>query len=105
MLAKKYKLPIQRFVKTRGRSVKNSYFLVKIFPSAEDFSRFGVTISAKVAPKATKRNVLRRLAYAAVKEYYRRIPTGDYWITVLPAAASLPKERFTAELQTLLPHS
>lgn len=102
MLAKKYKLPIQEFVGRRGRIVKTSYFLVKIFRSAEDFSRFGVTVSAKAAKKASERNRVRRLVYNAIREYYSNIPAGDYWITVLPSAVSLSKESFIRALHQIL---
>jgi len=102
MLAKKNKLPIQNFVGKRGRLVKSGLFLVKIFPSSTAQSRFGVTISAKVAPKATDRNRLRRLIYGAIQEYYNRIPSADYWITLLAPAAKATKATLKSELLKLL---
>ncbi len=109
MLAKKYKLPIQQFVGKRGRLVKSGLFLVKIFPSLgktpesePPINRFGVTISAKVAPKANSRNRLRRLVYDSIKEYYNEIPSGDYWITVLSPATLLSKGPLKKEIRKLL---
>ena len=109
MLAKRYKLPIQDFVGRRGRLVRNGSFSVKIFPSSAKategkpaYSRFGVTISTKVAKKATKRNKLRRLVYNSIKEYYSRVPLADYWITILPSATKSSKERLVEELCKLL---
>lgn len=102
MLSKRYRLPIQNFVGKRGKLFKTPYFLVKIFVSESPFSRFGVTISAKVAKKATERNKLKRMAYNFIREYYKKIPLGDYWISILSPAAKLEKENFKSELSKLL---
>lgn len=109
MLAKKYKLPIQKFVGKRGEIRKTPYFLLKIFSLPSEalvkegrHSRFGVTISVKVAKKATDRNRFKRMVYNFVRENFKTIKPGDYWISILPAAADLPKERFLKEFKKLL---
>ncbi len=75
---------------------------MRVFPAALAFPRFGVTISAKVAPKASDRNRLRRLAYDSVKRYYNEIPVADYWITALAEASKISKEKFVEGLKNLL---
>lgn len=102
MLSKKQRLPIQYFVGKKGKLLKNPYFLVKIYSSSENFSRFGVTVSSKVAKKASQRNKLRRLAYNFLKDYYKEMPLADYWISVQHLAASISKENFIKELQKVL---
>ena len=102
MLAKRFRLPIQSFVGKRGKLKKSSYFLIKIFTAETVFSRFGITISAKTAPKATERNRLKRSAYNFFKESGRELPIADYWITVLRPAVNLPKEGFIRELSKIL---
>lgn len=105
MLSKKQRLPIQFFVGKRGKLAKGSYFLVKIYDTKEFSSRFGVTVSAKVSKKAVERNRLKRMAYNFIQEYYKKIPVGDYWISVLPPAAKLEKENFQKELKKILDSS
>ncbi len=102
MLAKKYKLPIQLFPGKRGKLVKSAYFTLKVFPTTLNFSRFGVTISAKVAPKSSKRNQMRRAAFNFLKNTGRTLPIADYWITALSPAAGLPKEDFVRELEKII---
>ncbi len=99
MLKKKYKLPIQLFPGKRGKLLKSPHFTLKIFPSSLGFSRFGVTISAKTAPKAVKRNELKRLIFNWAKESGSKLPVADYWLTALSPATGLPKERFLVELK------
>lgn len=102
MLAKRFRLPIQDFVGKRGKLLKTPYFLLKIYSAEFPHSRFGVTVSAKVAKKASERNKLKRLVYNFLKYYYKEIPLGDYWISVLPPAVSLSKKDFIGALTKLI---
>lgn len=102
MLSKKYKLPIQLFPGKRGKLFKSAYFTLKTFPASKPFSRFGVTISAKTAPKAAKRNEMKRRLFNFFKDNPRIAPIADYWFTVLPPAAGLSDEYFSLELKKLL---
>lgn len=102
MLAKKYKLPIQDFIGKRGKLVKSPFFLVKIYSASENFSHFGVTVSSKVAKKASQRNKLRRLAYNFLKDYHKKMPLADYWISVQHPAAGLSRESFIKEFKKVL---
>lgn len=102
MIAKKFKLPIQLFPGKRGRLVKSLYFTLKIFPAGKGFNRFGVTISAKTAPKASKRNLVRRTAFNFFKDSGKDLPIADYWITVSSPAIGLSKRDFLMELEKVL---
>ena len=101
MLAKRFKLPIQSFVGKKGKITKNLFFLVKIFVPASLQSRFGVTISAKTAAKAVDRNRIKRSVYDFLAKVKDKLPVADYWISILPPAADLPKEKFMEQLVKL----
>lgn len=104
MLAKRYRLPIQFFVGKKASNVKSRYFLLKIFPTHKDFSRFGIVISSKVSRKAVERNRLKRQVYNFLREIKEQLPPADYLIIALPAAAGLKKNELLAELfKTLNP--
>ncbi len=105
MIAKKYKLPIQLFPAKRGKLFKNAYFQVKIFSAEKAWSRFGVTISTKTAPKATERNRLKRLVYDFFGANSGELLLADYWLTVLKPAATLSSSRFLSELKNLIPNT
>lgn len=102
MLAKKFKLPIQTAVGKKGKVLKTPFFLVKIFSSALDFSRFGVVVSSKISKKATERNRLKRRVYDFLRAEGGKLPAADYWISVLGSAAGLPKDKFVGELKKAL---
>lgn len=102
MIAKKYKLPIQLFPGKRGKLVKSANFTLKIFPTTLSFSRFGVTISVKTAPRAAKRNEIKRRLFNFFKDRGRALPVADYWFTVFPPAVNLSKEKFFSELASIL---
>lgn len=102
MLGKKYKLPIQLFPAKRGKLLKNANFQLKIFLAEKAWSRFGVTISAKTAPKATERNRLKRLAFSCFAANTDKLPVADYWLTISKAGAGLSEDHFISELKGLL---
>lgn len=78
MLAKKYRLPVQSVLKQRGVTRRSRYFFLKIFPAALPYSRFSVVTSASTIKKATRRNQLKRLMYAAAKQVLPKLPVADY---------------------------
>lgn len=102
MLAKKFRLPVQFFVGKKAEIKKSPYFWVKKFAISGQDSRFGVTVGTGVAKKATERNRLRRMVYNYIREHYKQIPAGDYWITVLPLTTGLEKKLFESELNKIL---
>lgn len=76
--------------------------MLKTFQAELGFSRFGVTISAKTAPRAVKRNQMKRLIFDFFVANSDKLPVADYWLTVLPPATNLPKEQFLIELNKVL---
>ncbi|MDO8466995.1 MAG: ribonuclease P protein component [bacterium] len=102
MIAKKFKLPIQLFPGKRGKLFKSPNFTLKVFPADLPFSRFGVTISAKTAPKAAKRNLLKRTLFNDFRIHGKDLPVADYWITILAPAVGLANGAFVEELKRLL---
>ncbi len=102
MLKKKFKLPIQLFPGKRGKLFKSANFTLRVFIPDLPFSRFGVTISAKTAPKAVRRNEMKRLAFNFFRAHGKSLPLADYWLTVLPPAVRLPKKSFLSELKSIL---
>ena len=64
MLAKKYRLPIAEFLDKKAEVKRSLYFTVKTFVTTLPYSRFGIIISKKVAPKATDRNRIKRLVFS-----------------------------------------
>ena len=95
MLAKKYRLPVHKIFKIRGRTSGNSYFSVKITGNTLGFNRFGAVIGAKVSKKAVVRNKLRRLIFNTVRQNYKNMesPSGlDVLIIMKPAAVNLSEQ-------------
>ena len=62
MYPKKYRLPRRLISLTiqKGVAKKNPYFVVKSKKNLESFSRFAITVSSKISPKAIERNTLKR---------------------------------------------
>ena len=102
MLAKKYRLPIQEFVKKSGKSYKSRHFLLKIFYSKGAHSRFGIVISKKVSPKAIARNKIKRRTFDFFGRYIAKLPIEDYLVIVLSGAAEVDENEFLQELSKLL---
>lgn len=102
MLAKKYRLPIQDFVKKSGRSYKSRYFLLKVFRSGGVHSRFGVVISKKVSAKATVRNKIKRSIFDFFGRHVIKLPIEDYLVIVLSGTAEIDKKELLQELTKTL---
>lgn len=106
MLAKKYKLLIQKFLKTAGRRKvdRNKFFIIKSKPNNLPFSRFGVTVSGKVDKSAVKRNKIKRIIFNFIrsKEYHLMKDGGDVLIIVLPPVGKLKPIETKKELTKIL---
>lgn len=63
MLAKKFRLPVEEVISRKAAVTRGELFTVKVFTSQLPYSRFGVVVSSRIIPKATKRNALRRLIF------------------------------------------
>ena len=105
MLAKKFRLPIQNWLKQRKRIIirKSDFFIIKKSDNNLAFSRFGVVISKKVSKSAVSRNKIKRIIFDFIrlnKAY--EISGRDIVINVLPLAAKLKKEEIEKEIKKLL---
>lgn len=103
MLAKKYRLPLQYFTNKKSRkNIKFPFFILKIFPSCYNFSRFGIIISRKVSKKAVIRNRFKRLIFNFLKENKEKFPAADYLTIIYPEIIKLDKNNLIKELSKLL---
>ena len=105
MLAKKFRLPIQDWLKQRKRITtrKSDFFIIKKSDNNLAFSRFGVVISKKVSKSAVKRNKIKRIIFDFIRlNKLYEITGNDVVINVLPPAAKLKKEEIEKELTKLL---
>jgi len=103
MLSKKYRLPVQSILNQRGLTSRSRYFFAKLFAPVKPYSRFGVIVSAKVAPKASGRNMLKRIIYSEIRRLSPQLPIKDYLITAQKGAYELVgNDGIISELNLLL---
>lgn len=75
MLPRQYRLPAS--VHFRNASVyPTAYFLVKVIPNAQEYSRFGFSIGKAVAKQAVHRNKARRILRSCIEERFENIIGG-----------------------------
>ena len=101
MLAKKYRLLIQQYVRKSGKIIKNRYFQLKVFP-VNTHSQFGVIISKAVSSKATIRNYIKRIVFQFFADIINTLPIAGYLIIVYPESSKLTKQEILKELKSLL---
>jgi len=109
MLAKKFRLPIENWIKDKDKKIaikKSDFFILKTNPNNLGFNRFGVAISSKVFKSAVKRNSLKRIIFDFIRlrklyEVSNSDSAKDFLITVLPPAAKLTKEKINEELKKI----
>jgi len=105
MLAKKFRLPIQNWLKERKRIIirKSDFFIIKRSDNNLAFSRFGVVISKKVSKSAVKRNKIKRIIFNFIRlEKLNKISGKDILIIISPKTAELKKEEIEKKLKILL---
>ena len=105
MLAKKFRLPIQNWLKERKRIIirKSDFFIIKRSDNNLAFSRFGVVISKKVSKSAVKRNKKKRIIFNFIRlEKLNKISGKDILIIISPKTAELKKEEIEKKLKILL---
>ncbi len=106
MLPKKYRLPVQDFIKKnrfKVKVVRSDYFIIKPAPNNLPFSRFGAVVSGKVNKSAVRRNKIKRIIFDFIRlrEYY--LEEGkDVLVIVLPLASKLTKAEIEKELENML---
>lgn len=103
MLAKKYRLPVQSVLSQKGIARRGRYFYVKVFKAALPYSRAGVVVSGKVAPKASARNKLKRLVYEKLRVVLPQLAAADYLVIAQPAVYEIgAADGMIKELENLL---
>ena len=104
MLAKKYKLPIQEFLKKKVLSGKRlDFFHVKTLENNLPHSRFGIVISKKVSGKSSDRNKIKRMIFSLIAKNKKHLLSGkDILIIVQPNAKFLSKEEAEKVLGSFL---
>jgi len=96
MLSKKQRLPIQDFLLAKATVRRSPSFTVKTFRTSLPYSRFGVVISKKVAPKATERNRIKRQIFSLLAPYAAS-PENPRDVLII-----VQKDAMIDELRTLL---
>lgn len=105
MLAKKFRLPIQNWLKERKKITirKSDFFIIKASDNNLAFSRFGAVISKKVSKSAVKRNKIKRIIFDYIRlAKLHEAANKDVLIIVSPKTAELKKEEIGKELTKLL---
>lgn len=102
MLAKKFKLPIQKINFKNSEIVRDDYFLIKIISNNLNFSRFGVVVSSKVFKKAILRNKIKRIIFnSIIINNFHLSPGNDILIIVSLKAVSLTKEKIQERIRNI----
>lgn len=103
MLAKKFRLPIQKGSFANFKSLRGDYFLVKKRENNLSFSRFGVAVSRKAVEGAVGRNKIRRTVFNFINQRKLHLNPGfDFLISVLPPTRRSDKGGVVEELKKLL---
>lgn len=105
MFAKKFRLPIQNWLKKRKKIItrKSDFFIIRASDNNLAFSRFGVVISKKVSKSAVRRNKIKRAIFDFVRlAKLHEAANKDVLIIVSPKTAELKKEEIEKELTKLL---
>jgi ribonuclease P protein component len=105
MLAKQFRLQIQKWLKEKKRTVirRSDFFIVKLRDNDLLFSRFGTVISAKVNKSAVRRNKIKRTIFNFIRlKKFHELAGKDILIIVSPAASKLIKSGIEKELKKIL---
>lgn len=106
MLPKKNRLSKDRDfrkVYKNAPKIKGAFLSLRYLANQKDLNRFGVVVSNKIAPKATKRNSAKRKLRHALSGYLGQIKPG---YDVILKIETLPdKADFVLEIDSLLKRS
>ena len=86
MLSKKSRIPNPRLIdklNKEGNSYKTSHLVFKFLPSLSGDSKFAAVVSKKIAPKAVKRNKLRRQITEALRRNLTILKTPVVCLAIL----------------------
>lgn len=106
MLAKKFHLPIQKWMKDKNKKTitkKGNFFIIKVASNNLDFSRFGVIISSKIIKKAVQRNHLKRIIFNLIRlNKFCQVSGKDALIISQPSVSRAGKAEIEKELNSLI---
>ncbi len=106
MLAKKFRLQIQNWLKDKNKRIstrKSDFFIARFSKNKLNFSRFGVIVSTKVSKSAVKRNKIKRTIFDFIRiNKFYELSGNDVAITILPPVAKLTKVEIEKEISFIL---
>ncbi len=86
----------------RGRSVKGSFYFIKVKRNSFFFPRFAFVVPAKFEKKASKRNRIKRVFREAVRSLLPLIKEGSDMIFVIRGQENIKLTRVKEEIKELL---
>ncbi|MDA2922060.1 ribonuclease P protein component [Patescibacteria group bacterium AH-259-L07] len=93
MLKKKYRLTKNKdftHVAKQGQVVYGEILSIKWIKNNLDYSRFGIAVSLKIDKRATRRNRIKRILRAIIREHIDQFISGfDYLILTTPKIKEL----------------
>lgn len=101
-LAKKYRLKDKKNfdeVFRRGKTVKSSFFFIRFIKNKLTHSRWAIAVPNKVAPKAVKRNYIKRLVQEALREKENFKKSIDAVVIALPSIVDKRLEEIKSEIK------
>ncbi len=106
MLAKKFRLPIQQWMRDKNKRTitkKGNFFIVKTAPNGLKFNRFGIIISSRILKRATQRNRLKRMIFNFIRlNKINQLSSKDVLIITQLLASQAKKEEVKKELNSLI---
>jgi len=105
MLAQKHRLvkktDFQRIYR-QGRKVTSPLLMMKFLSNQEEFSRFGIVVSSKVAKQAVIRNKIKRRIGEVIRNNQAKIPPGyDFVVISSPRAKQCKNQDIVDNLRKL----
>ncbi len=76
MLAKSHRLTSNEVghIIQKGKKYHHEFLFVRVLPSYDQKSKFGIVISAKTVPHAVDRNRIRRQTYSVIQKHTSTTP-------------------------------
>lgn len=84
----------------RGDYFFSPHLIVRFFPNSKNFSRYAFVVSAKVAPKAVDRNLIKRRLSEIIRLNFARLVSGRDIIII--AKKSLLAQKFSGQKENLI---